>query len=182
MREWCKYLRRVPCHLRSRVFANERPTVASIFNVYGDSGECSRHAPAQPTGKRRAKSRRAQRDVRAYVHTYVATNGRNVDRSLRLRVAEYTRVHRAYIRAYVCMYVCTCVRTCERACVRLPVSLPVCAAFRGCARRGAARATNSGVSSPLPPTTSRRRSFFHRIRSPCYRNASPSARESHASG
>jgi hypothetical protein len=26
--------------LRSRVFANERPTVASIFNVYGDSGEC----------------------------------------------------------------------------------------------------------------------------------------------
>ena len=28
------------CHLRSRVFANERPTVPSIFNVYGDSGEC----------------------------------------------------------------------------------------------------------------------------------------------
>lgn len=27
------------CHLRSRVFANERPTVPSIFNVYGDSGE-----------------------------------------------------------------------------------------------------------------------------------------------
>lgn len=27
-------------HLRSRVFANERPTVPSIFNVYGDSGEC----------------------------------------------------------------------------------------------------------------------------------------------
>lgn len=35
-------VRRVSCHLRSRVFANERPTVASIFNVYGDSGECSR--------------------------------------------------------------------------------------------------------------------------------------------
>lgn len=34
------WVSRVFCHLRSRVFANERPTVPSIFNVYGDSGEC----------------------------------------------------------------------------------------------------------------------------------------------
>lgn len=91
------------------------------------------------TRKRRAKSRRARRDVRVYVHSNERTDRRINEtsiarRGLRFR-REYTRVHCAYS---VYIYVLACFRP-----------LALCAVFRGCAWRGAARATNSGVSSCL---------------------------------
>lgn len=108
---------RVSCRLRSRVFANERPTVASIFNVYGDSGECSQKLVAIALEEAAWRLTREKRRVRVC--------GRKVD----CRVcSSTTRTSLGDVRAPF-------TRCYARVCACAPWT---CAARRGVARRGVA--------------------------------------------